>query len=1069
MIKLHQSNRLERLLALLGAVLAEPPAEPLAPEMIVVQNPGMARWLLQQIALQAGIAANFVFPLPARFAWQVFASQLGEIPEQSDFERSVMQWRILGLLPELRRDRRFAEVAGYLRDDRDGRKAFQLAGRLSDLFDQYLVFRPDMLIEWEEGRDEQWQAELWRRLTASNRRHRARLVHDFRQLRRRGGLSPAGLPRRICFFGISSLAPVYLELVDAVSALTEVHLLHLSPCRHYWGDLASAGEMARKRAAWRRWQKTDVSEYFEAGNPLLASLGTAGQEFFRQLVDLQVQEDEQYVKPAGQGLLARLQGDILDLVDRTEPGRQPLPPAAADRSVQFHVCHSPLREIEVLHDRLLDLFTADPDLKPADILVMAPDIETYAPAVAAVFGAAAGERRIPWSLADRSFREEQSLVGTFLFLLDLPTNRCAAPAVLSLLETPAVRHRFGVEEEELARLRDWLRESGIRWGLDAGHRRELGLEMSGLHTWSFGLDRLLLGYIAGAAELCQGIAPCAAASGSEASLLGSLAAFVDRLRDWHGRLREARSAGDWTELLLRLLDDFFAPAGSEDEQDALLGLRATIVDCLGQCQQAGFTGLLSPVVIKDCLEQALAAPSPGQAFLSGRVTFCNMVPMRSVPFRVIWLLGMNDGDYPRNQRPVAFDLMAGTPRPGDRNRRNDDRYLFLEALLSARQVLAISWVGRDRRDNSVRPPSVVVAELQDYIDRSFSPDAGRACQQLTVEHPLQPFSPRCFDGSPGRASYAEQWLPLPGPATEPPPFLSSPLPPAEEDRRLVEVKELVRFWSQPVRFFLQERLGLRLRAADEILPENEPFLAEPLQRYVLGQEAVTAVLAGRGNEEQLQWLRATGALPHGSFGVNLFHELAGAAAELAARVTPLLADPVAGLDVAVEIDGFRLSGRLDGLYGGGCVCYRAARLKGRDLLRLWLQHLVLNLLAPRQCALKSCHVAIDRTVRLRPVADPRAELRQLLELYLQGQCEPLRFFPETSRAWQEAWQAGKGRESEAAQKTWTGDFHRPGEGEDPAYRIAFKGDHPLADPFPALAQAVFGPLFAHLEDDDADL
>jgi len=1069
MINLHQSNRLECLFTRLCDIIETFPDDPLQPEVIVVQNLGMARWLSQQIALQTGIAANFDFPLPASFVWQVFESQVDTPETDPVFERPVMLWRILELLPVLSREQRFDEVAGYLRDDRDGRKAFHLASRISDLFDQYLVFRPDMLLSWEKGQGIGWQAELWRRLSSAAGLHRARLLRLFRNMRQRDELKSSTLPRRVCFFGISSLAPVYLEIIEAVSALTEVHLLHLSPCRHYWADLTSKEKMAKKRADWRRRRIDDVSEYFEAGHPLLASLGVVGQEFFQQLGELELQDEALYRLPSGSSLLAGLQADILDLVDRTTEGGEPLPLDPGDRSIQFHVCHSPLREVEALHDRLLDLFSTCAGLKPADILVMAPDIETYGPAVSAVFGAAGEERRIPWSLADRSFLAEQPLADAFLSLLTLSAGRFSTPEVLSFLETPAVLRRFGLDTEGLARIRTWVRESGICWGLNKTHRRELGIEMTEHHAWSFGLDRLLLGYIAGTeADLYQGIAPGPSVSGSEASVLGSLAEFLSRLRGWHAGLKGDREAGEWGELLLLLLDDFFDSGGIEDDQASLLRLREICMDLVKHSQQAGFSGKLSPAVIQDLFEQALTGPPGGQAFLSGRVTFCNMVPMRSLPFRVICLLGMNDTDYPRNQRPLTFDLMAESPQIGDRNRRNDDRYLFLEALLSARDVLYISWVGRDQHDNGVRPPSVVVSELQDYIDRAFIVESGPVCRCLSVEHPLQPFSPRCFDGSPETASYAAEWLPGAGPSSEPL-FMSRSLSELDDEWCLVDIRGLVRFWSHPVRFFLQERLGLKTWEEDDALPEHEPFLVDALQRYHLGQDVVAARLEGRTDDELFQRMRAGGVLPHGGFGVNFVHELFEVSADLAARLIPILDKPVATLEIDVQLEDFHLIGWLDGLYAGGCVRYRAAKLKGKDLLALWLRHLVLNLLAPGDCELKSCHVATDATVRLRPVDDPGTPLRHLLDLYRQGLCGPLCFYPETSRAWHEAVLKEKGGNRAAAERCWNSGYNYNGEGEDPAYRLVLRGRQPLEDPFAELAEGVYGPLFDHLEKGDADL
>jgi exodeoxyribonuclease V gamma subunit len=1055
---LVQSNLLERLFERLAAVLAVPPADPLATEVIVVQNAGMARWLSQRIALDAGIAANIRFPLPARFIWQVLAGQLTLPEDRGDFDRPVLRWRIFQTLAEGGLAG-FPEPAAYLRGDRDGCKTLQLAEKAADLFDQYLVYRPDMLLAWESGKDGGWQAELWRMLAAGRGPHRARLLQLFRDKLRTGGITAAGLPQRISLFGLSTLAPVYLEILTAVSAVTDVHLFHLSPCRHYWGDLASNAEMARRRAGWRQRNSPDVSGYFDEGNPLLASLGKAGREFAQLLAGLEGEEEECFQAPAADSMLGLLQRDILELENHAAPGSGKVTVAAADRSVQVHVCHSRLREVQVLHDALLRLFAGDSCLTPRDILVMAPDIEAYGPAIQAVFDSAAEGKFIPWSLADRMLRAEQPLAEAFLTLLDLPGSRCSAPAVLAFLEQDAVRRRFDLDEDGLATIRRWLREAGIRWALDQEQRRQQGLDMDDLHSWAFGMRRLFLGYFSGGdAPLFKGIAPCGPISAGDAILLGRLAEFLDRLRQAGRSLSAEQTPAAWAEALLKLLADFFDPGDSEEAQQSLQSLREAICALADDCRTGGVNRPISPAALRRYFRQELSVAAGGQAFLSGRVTFCNMVPMRSIPFAVICLLGMNDTDYPRHQNRVSFDMIAADPRPGDRNRRDDDRYLFLESLLSARRIFYLSWIGRDQLDNRYRPPSVVVAELLDYLQRACITEEGEPVS-LQVEHPLQPFSPRCFDGHAGPASYAEEWHPGEEAEREPV-FVPGPLPDIGEAGGAVDLRQLKRFWAHPVRFFLQERLGLRLRAEDESLPESEPFHPDSLARYSLAGMVVRERLARTDQAMTRARLLAAGDLPHGEFADNAWRDLARMTDALVTPLEPLLRDPREAAEVELALGDFRLTGWLDGLHAAGCVRYRPARTRGRDLLALWLEHLVLNCLAPAGCDLRSYQVATDRITCLAPVPDPQEELLRLLRLYRQGLREPLHFFPETALTWCEAKEEQREKK---ARTTWLGGFAQRPEGDDPAYVLALRGREPLDQQFRELAAAVFRPLLAARE------
>jgi exodeoxyribonuclease V gamma subunit len=1063
-VLLYQSNRLENLFQQLCAVLDEPIDDVLSPEIIVVHNQGMAQWVSRQLALQTGIAANLRFPLPGRYVWELFDRLSGEEPEVDLFAPAILQWRIYQGLPALLEQPAFAEPAAYLAGDHGGIRRFQLSAKIAAVFDQYQVYRPDMLLGWQQGREKHWQAILWQSLTTVGASPRGGLGERLGRLLRTPLLQKDRLPRRLHLFGLNSLAPVYLEIFAQVGRLLPLHLYSLSPCMHYWGDLLSARRQAVLRA---RGEVVGAESYHEEGHPLLVSLGRAGQDFFQQLQACQLQEWDLYEPRAGHHLLAVLQNDLLALEDRSASGALRYPLEPDDRSIQFHCCFSPLREIQVLHDRLLDLFAVHPDLTPADILVSAPDIDRYTEAISAVFGETP-ERRIPWSIADRSLAGEHPQVRCFLDLLALLESRFTAPEVLALCENQRLLTRFGLDAAWLPRLHALVETSGIRWGLDAAHRRELEVEVGGTHSWRFGLDRLLLGYLMGSEEQTfVGLQPYGDLEAGEGEPLGGLSQLLAVLAHWQQQIRIERPVGQWCTDLLRMVGDFFA---DDIEDRGLTLLKETIQRLQADGRLAGMEAPLSFAVIKAHLQESFSQSSGGQPFLSGRVTFCNMVPMRSVPFRVLCLLGLGDQDFPRSQRPPSFDLMAAAPRLGDRNRRNDDRYLFLEALLSAREVLYISWVGRSLRDESVTPPSVVVCELRDYLDQSCAPvgtGGGRISELLTTEHPMQPFSRRCYDGTPGIGSYSPAWLPASENDVRPS-FLVDPLEEPDDRFRDVDLAQLIRFWRHPVRFFLEGRLGLNLHEGGGSQEESEPFELDQLQRYFLRQECVAAHLQDMPGAQHLALLEGCGRLPQAGFGRIPFAEIDAEAGGIAEQVRPLVSSPLEPLEIDRRIGPFRLHGWLRGLYSPARVTWRPGRLRAADLLEWWLGHLCLCLLRPSGHSLTSVHIWWERQqniaevqqAHLQSVADPEPFLAQLLALYWQGLSRPLPFFPETSLAWAKA---KPGVEAERAKAVWKGGFQRQGEGGDPAYGYFFSAEElPLDAEFIDLT-ALYLPLFAHLE------
>ncbi len=1069
MIQLHHSNRVERLVDRLIHLTASGPADPFDPEPVVVQHPGMGRWLAQQLALRTGIAANLDFPLPAVFVWRLLRCWFPDLPESQGLDRDGILWRTLALLPEHLGAPPFAEPARYLRDDPDGSRRYQLCRRIGDLFDQYLVYRPDWVAAWEQGRDSHWQARLWRAVRAGfPGEHWAGLLRRLFDELEAGRPPGAPLPARFSLFGLTALSPSYVALLRAVSSLAEVHVFLLSPSWEYWSDLVDEKGQARRRARARQSRTRDAtSALLDLGNPLLASLGHAGQELLDQLLEAGSEDEDLFEDPGEATLLARLQGDILTLRDRRriDPAERSVLPAS-DRSIQVHVCHSPLREVQVLRDRLLRLFDEIDGLRPRDVLVMAPDIDLYAPYVTGVLGAADSGTEIPWALADRRPRAELPVVGALDLLLDLPGSRFEASAILGLLELPAVQRRFGLDPAGTERVRTWVRESGIRWGADAAMRTGLDLPGEAANTWDFGLDRLFIGYaLPPGSDLYRGVAPYPDVEGSAATDLGALAELVARLGDWRRRLGGEHTAAEWRAILSGLLDAFFDP----DEGDAggLQLVRTALEDLDRRTADAGFGGRLTLTVVRDRLTEALNAPLGARNLVTGRVTFCGLAPLRGVPFRVICLLGMNGEDFPRVDRPLDFDLIAREPRRGDRSRRRDDRYLFLEALLSARDLLYLSYVGRDIRDNSLKVPAAPVSELLDYVAQSYrltdGGDGEAVIGWLTLEHPLQPFSRRYFDHrDPRLFSYSRGWLAAaaaaPAPNGGPDLFAPTPLPAPEEDSPgVLELDDLARFLCNPAEHFLRNRLGIRLPAESDAPADEEPFDPSGLERYGLRQRLLELATQGEEPEWVLERLRSEGLLPHGAFGRVWTEENAQRAAAFLARMREAQGEPLTPVELDLRLGERALVGQLRGLGTKGLVAARFAALRGKDRLRLWVRHLALNAAAPDGVPPTSLHLADqDSEVRLRPVPNAEARLRDLIRLYQEGLTRPLPLFAETS------FQVARGGSDSAIRNAWRGNPFggAPGEQDDPWVRIAFRGTDPLGPDFQALAIRVYGPLLA---------
>ncbi|MBN8455943.1 exodeoxyribonuclease V subunit gamma, partial [Accumulibacter sp.] len=963
--------------------------------------------------------------------------------------------------------------------------------------------------------------------TAGRAAVHAAFIERARQWRAPG--RPDGLPRRLLVFGISSLPQQALEVLAALARWTQVLICVHNPCRHHWADIVADRDLLRRgnsRQPRRQGMPSELTpELLHVhAQPLLAAWGKQGRDFIGLLdeYDGQQQSGERPLPAIRQridlfescgaaNLLQQLQDDILDLRPLHETRAcWPAVDPGQDSSLRFHVAHSAQREVEILHDQLLAACNADPSLRPHDIIVMVPDIGAYAPHVQAVFGLLPADdpRHLPFTIVDQSRRECDPLLQALEKLLALPQSRLAASDVLDLLEVPALRRRFAISAEDLPLLHRWIRGAGIRWGLHAEHRESFGLprpaEEAAANTWLFGSRRMLLGYAVGAnAGAWQGIEPYDEIGGIDAASLGPLLQLIERLQACWQMLRSAAPAATWCVRLRQLLADFFA---ADDDADAftLLQLEGALQRWQEACDAAALSADLPLSVVGAHWLASLDAGGLTQRFFAGAITFATLMPMRAIPFRRVCLLGMNDGDYPRSRTATDFDLMAGDHRPGDRSRREDDRYLFLEALLSAREHLHISWVGRSINDNRPRPPSVLVGQLRDHLAAGWrlaaadTADAAAAepgtalLAALTVAHRLQPFSADYFPAPAAAASlftYAREWQ-----ADGVPPGAGRwagndiPLPPLARDEAL-SLRELEDFLAHPVRSFFRQRLGVVFAADDPVGEDQEPFVVDALGRWQLQDELIAVQLAalqrgediGAAGRARLGAIDRRGALPAGAFGAALGDELLAPLDDLFARYRQALERwplAVAGehelcLEAAIAGQPLQIADWLGGVRRDGAdnlgqvvvdsrELMDGQRVRGDSVVRHWLRHLGMQVAVG---PLTTLLVGKQGDIELAPLPPDEATalLRQLLLAWHDGMRRPLPLAVRAAFAWLHS-----GSE-EDARKVYDGSEQQSGEVDrDPCLRRVYPDFRVLTagGEFFVLAERLVRPLHAALPSAD---
>jgi exodeoxyribonuclease V gamma subunit len=1053
----------------LADVLAVSSADPFAGEVVAVPAKGVERWLAQRLShvlgtsAGDGVCANVLFPSPNRLldeAVQAATAEHAEAVERWAPGQSL--WPLLDVIdasiPSEPWCRSLAQHLGTAAEDKGRRLA--VASRLARLFDEYGQSRPEMLRAWAAGRDEQgdgtlldedlrWQAELWRR-------HRQRLDTPSpaeliegacERLKTEPGLSQ--LPDRISVFGASRLSPARLTVLAALAEHRDVHLWlhHSSPA--LWQTVHDAPRATRRRDDVSRQQLT---------NPLLTSLSRDVLEL-QQLLARCAPGHTDVLHDSGASndtLLGRLKQDLADDHVPTEPaGLDP-----DDRTVQVHACHGRTRQVEVLREVIVGLLRDDPTLEPRDILVMCPDVETFAPIVAATFAIGAEDdaahpaARLRVRLADRALRQTNALLAVLSQLLELGTARVTASQVLDLASTPAVRQRFGFDDDALERLRDWTVGAGVRWGLDREHRRTWQLGEVEQGSWRAGIDRLLLGAaMEGALDSYGEVVPLDDVDSSDIDLAGRLAELVDRLAAAQSLLAGQHTAEEWMTGL----------------EDAVLGLAATTRDTAWQLVQLrgelgdiadsadGNTAQLGLSDVRALLAGTLAGRPTRASFRTGTLTVCTLVPMRSVPHRVVCLLGLDDGVFPRQSIHDGDDVLARDPWVGERDPRSEDRQLLLDAICAAEDHLVITYAGADERTGAPVPPAVPLGELLDALDRTAgTPDGKRVRDVITTHHPLQPFDARNFEPGELRTTGPFSFDTLnhagavaaAGPRTDARPFLTEPL--SAPDPADIELADLHRLLSHPARGFLRQRLQVAETRSEDEPADVLPVELDNLELWAIGERVLEERMAGLEPAECIALEQRRGTLPPGPLGIGALQDV-GRKVEtlLTASTLERQLDPES-YDVDVTLaDGTKLTGTVGNVRGDVLLSVTYSTLNARHRLKAWVDLVALTATQPDRpwsaAAVGRKGRSAQRSVfDPMSLADARAALEELVELYRAGLRSPLPLPVKTAAAYAERRNhSDTPTAREGAARDWVTDRF-PGEQSDAEHVFLYGAAAPLS-------------------------
>ena len=997
-MEIFTSNCLENLLDVLAHEISSEKSTPeslfnKSKEVVVIQSLGMAKWLQQNLAEKNGIAANIEFPFLKNFILDILM-KYGYSKKENIWDRETISWRIFKLLPEF--EEKFDILGKYVGGEE--KRRFQLAEKLGSLYDQYLVYRFDWLLHWSQGKKapvkpgstenldsphQQWQMELWQQLSSQTEESLQHSLMNFIS-QRDFSEKQLGLPEKISIFGVTNMPPVFIDFFEALSEVCTVSFFYLNPCAEYWGD------MSMKKSLFERHDKYEMPHN---DNYLLKSWGLLGRDFLNQLLErTEFNVDEIFSEPQGTSTLHEIQKSVLNMQERFYPME-----LLNDGSITINACHNQRRELEVLQNFLLKTLSENRSLEPRDIIVMAPDIQKYSPYIRNIFE---GENSLPFSVSDQDI-SSSPLISTYKNILNLFRTRLTGNDILDIVEHPDVLRKFGLAADDVPQVREWIQNAAIRWGKDSEYRENLGLPAFEQNSWKFGFDRLLAGYAFSEEFLYEGSAVVPVEE--RGLILGRFKAAVDSLFEIQQKFHNKYPPAEWCSLLQQVLQDCFVEENENCDEHNFITQSISKLEnhwCL-----ANITDALPAEIVIKAFTELIDESSSSYGFLDNGITFCSLLPMRSIPAKVVCLLGIDEGAYPRSDRESGFDLISQFWRQGDRNRRLDDRYLFLESLLSAREKFYVSFRGLDENENSIVPPSIVLAEFLEYLEKSSSP--------IEIQyHPLHSFSPKYFDPKEGLVSYSQRDFnaakSLLQENLKKEAFCKSDLDFAEgfdEEGIEISFNDLADFIKNPAKQFLKHQLGTSMwQEQHDELSNTEPFeKLDSLKSYKLRSQMTEKLLdhqteidSSQFHQKLKDYFLATGEFQLSAKGEENFEELFSDSQKLSRLLVDLQnGEEEETLEISLKYPeyGVTLTGKVERLFGNLYIPYHVGSDRFEHRFKYTLNFLAA--LSQKQLSLNYCVKGQESPfIPAGIIASDKAQLilGEMIEFYLQGMQRPLPFF-----------------------------------------------------------------------------
>ena len=1056
---LHTSDHIDHLInEELDSLLDQGPDDPFQPNRIVVQSRGMSDYLKKKLTAKRGVLCNLDLPFLNNFVNDILENSLDDPPEIDFFQPEIMCWNIYSILEEI--ESKYPILQNYIDGSNEELKRFQLADKIANVFDNYQIYRPHLLLKWEQGdisKNEKWQAEIWCKL-AEEHVSRARGFYQFitdSEVNVEINQSPINV------FGVSTLPPLYIQFFKKLSKSVDVHFFKFS-----WLPDNDDLSLTRDEGEYSELFRFDLKQSIaQQDNQFLESNGKTGLEFellLRNTADkckiTRTDNDKDH-------LLARFQKSILNDRDSIL--------ICKDDSIQIHKVHNKIREVETLYNSLLNILDKDSTITPGDITVIIPEIEEYIPYIKAVFNRydEKNDKHLPFRIADQTVLSFQKFVETFTDLLDIKNSRFKASYILKILENDMVRETFDIEEEELELINKWVEESGIRWGIDEKHHQKYGHSEFKENSWQFGLDRMLLGYaMSNETQLYSDILPYDEIEGQNSNTLGNFISFVKELINIDEKFRNKYTHQKWYQIIIELIDTFFI--SDNENYGYTFELKNRLENLFDKIDVND--GKFGIDVMANYLKSNLISESSSRGYFRGEITIGSTQHLHGIPARVVCLLGLNQGQFPRIDNQLSFDIYKDQEWLGDRSKRNEDRDIFLRSLMAAQNYFYVSYIGYNEKNEEL-PPSSIVSDLFDFLRDSADSDQQfeKLQDNIHINHKLKSYAPEYFKEQDKLISYFEDDLEAARVLQQTDRTrkffnsdegLSFDEEPIEEE---IDVQDLIKFFKNPAKFFTRRRLGLKYPSdKDREIDDLEPIDLDGLDNYTMDSTILNGIIEEKEQEEAYQILKGEGKLPVKNRSQTVFDEhYQYLNQEFNKKYSEIDTSPLELIKkvddhyIKIEVDSKIIHGNFTSVYDNMNIFWRPGKLKGKNAVEMWVNHLLLSIALDKE--VKTLAFYKDKSdyicylIQPIPLELAKKGLKNMVEIYCKGQKQPLPFFPNSSY---------KKYQGEGTSKAWGGDSYKgiPGEYDDKYVQLYFEKETVESEKFSKLADKFFAKLNDYL-------